>query len=561
MGTTADKLTYLQGTKVAIHDAIVAKGVSIPVGTPFRDYATKISTISGGSSLAVADTWVRPSEWLALPNNIDGVEKVSILNAVFDTDSELVSFTCSGNYTVDWGDGTVENYIDGVKAEHKYNYSNINLNTDTVTKFGYKQCIITITPQSGQNLTSVNFNSYHSSIGSGTSYDLASGFLDIRFNSISCTSFTLGAVSDYLRHTRLEQCLIGELADTSLQYHFNSCYSLQSVSFKNTINIVSFQATFQNCYSLQKVPNIVFSNNCNVGSMFNNCYSLYEVPKINLSISAGSYLIGMFSGCYSLPYIDISINSGVDFSMANMFYNCKSLENINLSFSGVGKITALTSTFAYTRIKTAPNLDTSLCTDFSNCFQNCEKLVTVPQYNYSSATLLSYMFNLCSSIKIRYSFNTTGSLTNVSNMFAGCTSLELGATFDNLMGVTDFSNMYNACSSLSYVPKYTINFPTTIGSMFSGCSSLQIAHINNLQSLGSTTNTQMLLNCFSLKRMLIPLRNTFTVTNAKMSASALNEMYNILPAVTGQTVTVTGNYGVTGDDPSIATAKGWTVIG
>jgi len=29
----------------------------------------------------------------------------------------------------------------------------------------------------------------------------------------------------------------------------------------------------------------------------------------------------------------------------------------------------------------------------------------------------------------------------------------------------------------------------------------------------------------------------------------------------GTNITVTGNYGVSGDDPTIATAKGWTVTG
>lgn len=32
MGTTADKLLYLQDTKSAIKDAIVAKGVEVPIG-------------------------------------------------------------------------------------------------------------------------------------------------------------------------------------------------------------------------------------------------------------------------------------------------------------------------------------------------------------------------------------------------------------------------------------------------------------------------------------------------------------------------------------------------
>lgn len=45
MGTTADKLEYLQGTKAAIKQAIVNKGVAVPDGTAFRGYAEKIGDI------------------------------------------------------------------------------------------------------------------------------------------------------------------------------------------------------------------------------------------------------------------------------------------------------------------------------------------------------------------------------------------------------------------------------------------------------------------------------------------------------------------------------------
>lgn len=53
MGTTADKLEYLQGTKAAIKQAIVNKGVAVPDGTTFRAYAEKIADISGGDSVTV----------------------------------------------------------------------------------------------------------------------------------------------------------------------------------------------------------------------------------------------------------------------------------------------------------------------------------------------------------------------------------------------------------------------------------------------------------------------------------------------------------------------------
>ena len=171
MGTTENKLLYLQGTKDAIRNSIIAKGVDVPSDTAFRNYASKIGQITGAGG-PTPEPWIRPVEWLPLPDNIDGVQKVSILNAVFDTDSEFVAFTCAGAYTVDWGDGVVENFANSVKAEHKYYYADVDLNSDTVSTFGYKQCIITITPQAGQNLTSIYLNHSHPAIASSTSYDL-----------------------------------------------------------------------------------------------------------------------------------------------------------------------------------------------------------------------------------------------------------------------------------------------------------------------------------------------------------------------------------------------------
>ena len=48
MGTIADKLTYLNDTKTAIKNAVVAKGVSVSDTDTFRSYADKIGQISGG---------------------------------------------------------------------------------------------------------------------------------------------------------------------------------------------------------------------------------------------------------------------------------------------------------------------------------------------------------------------------------------------------------------------------------------------------------------------------------------------------------------------------------
>lgn len=50
MGTTAEKLAYLNDTKTAIKDAIISKGTDVPEGTTFRQYAGLIAGISTGLS-------------------------------------------------------------------------------------------------------------------------------------------------------------------------------------------------------------------------------------------------------------------------------------------------------------------------------------------------------------------------------------------------------------------------------------------------------------------------------------------------------------------------------
>lgn len=562
--STSTKLLYLQDTKSAIKDAIVAKGVAVPIGTTFRDYATKISEITtGGGGSEIADAWVRPAEWLDLPDNADGVQKVSILNAVFDTDSEFVALLCNGAYTVDWGDGVIENFATGIKAEHKYVYSDSDLNSDTVATFGYKQCIITITPQLGQNLTNLRFEQYHTTIGSSMSYDITTGFLDIRINGIYISAVLLGSPNNYVKHSMLEQCLIGECISTSFANLFYDCYALQSVSIKDTSNVTSFASMHYNNYSLQKMPTYTFrSAGVTVNSMFYNCYSLIETYPLVITTSTVGSVESMFTFCKSLKYIDLTINSNINYSMSLLFSSSPSLETINLVLTGTGKVTNLVSTFAMNLIKSSPVIDTSLCTSFLQTFQNCPRLTDLYEYNYASATTLAQMLDGCYNLKSVPNFNITASCTSLSSTFANCWSLEKAPTFSNSSGVTNISNMLNTCKSLTNIPSYVFGtISTTNMQQFCiNCDSLQVMPIITVGT-AYTSNSFFLNNTYSLKRMLMPLRFTFSVANAKMSATALNEMYSILPTVTGQTVTVTGNYGVSGDDPTIATAKGWTVTG
>ena len=571
MGTIADKLVYLQGTKSAIKNAIVSKGVTVPTGTSFRDYATKIGNITTGGGTPTADPYVRPAEWLALPPNVNGVEKVSILKSVFDTDSEFTAFTCQGNYTVDWGDGTVENFTSNTKAEHKYDYSNINLNSDTVSKFGYKQCVITITPQSGQTLTKCLLNQYHTSISNSYSYNMNSGFLDININLPNVTSTSnfgigtlfIGSASSCVNMSSLERVSIGQIGLIDLSYLFYNCYSIQEILFDFDTSIIkSWTNTFFGCYSLQKCPTIVFnpSGVLSVASMFSGCYSLVEIQDINITI-VSNIIESMFSGCYRLTKLVLNITSSVNLSFVNLFQNCYGLSDLILTLSGEGKVTNLNSTFQNCYSLTeAPVLDTSACTSFSGTFSN-SGIVVAPDYNYLSATALNSCYSGCKSLVYVPDITVSSACTNLSSLFSSCSALGKAPNITGTTNVTTVSGMLSSCISLISVPTY--DFPAITGTgantIFPGCSSLKVISPINIGTAFTSNGNTVSAN-YALARMLMPLKYTFSVANAKMSAAALNEMFSILPTVTDQTVTVTGNYGASTCDTTIATAKGWTVV-
>lgn len=72
------------------------------------------------------DPWVRPADWLTLPTVNLGDSIFTGLYAVYDTTQNYVSISAGGAFTVDWGDGTVENFATGVFANHLYDYASIS---------------------------------------------------------------------------------------------------------------------------------------------------------------------------------------------------------------------------------------------------------------------------------------------------------------------------------------------------------------------------------------------------------------------------------------------------
>ena len=284
--------------------------------------------------------WTRPEDWLALPVLASDDQKVVGLIAIFE-DANFLSLSAAGNYTVDWGDGVIENYSTGVQSYHTYNYASIS--NDTLCSRGYKQVIVTITPQSGQNLTTFNLGVKHNQTGLSNA---STPWLDIAVNGSNITSMTFRA-NTVAEAKLLEQVTIGTIG-----------------------SVTSFTSMFQGCRSLQSVPLFNTASGTNFSSMFGNCSSLRSVPLFNTA--SGTNFTYMFSFCSSLTSVPL-FNTASGTNFGNMFANCFSLQSV-------------------------PLFNTASGTGFSSMFGGCSSLQSVPLFNTASGTNFGNMFSSCTDL-------------------------------------------------------------------------------------------------------------------------------------------------------------------
>ena len=279
-----------------------------------------------------AGGWTRPVDWLALPDVVEGDEKFVGLYAVYDYDSNFVALRCRGDYTVDWGDGTIENVADNVTAQHVYDSDDYNtLGKDTECSRGYRQAIITVTPQAGKHLTSLSLNYKHSQAGLG---DYRSQWLDVKLAGALLSSIIIGANS-----TMLEQChIVGDLSITSAVSMFENCYSLQSLPLWDTSSVTNMRSMCRNCRSIQSLPLWDTSSVTDMSYMCNSCSSLQSLPAF--SVANVTDFTDWVTTCPSLGAAPLS-GPVVNISFAN----CKlARDEIVAIFQGLGTVTGKTVT-------------------------------------------------------------------------------------------------------------------------------------------------------------------------------------------------------------------------
>ena len=335
--------------------------------------------------------WVRNPSWLALPSVSNTEEKFVGLHAVF-YDSNFLALSATGNYTVDWGDGTVENISSGVQANHQYDFTNSTLNntngpvtftasTSTVnrTTHGYSDGMLisfdTITTTTGittgQKYYVVNStaNTFQVSATSGgtaltLTNDGTGNILPYKQCIVTVTpqaGQTLTNVNLNLRHTQSGLVAGTETGWLDILISGPNLSTLQVMGNSSTTNV--------NHRFLEQAQLISSNSIASHAYMFNSCSELKSIPVWTVKTTGTVDMSYMFQNCYSLQTVPL-FNTAAVTNMYSMFYSCNSLQ-------------------------TVPLFNTAAVTSMTGMFQNCYSLQTVPLFNTVAVTDMTYMFYGC----------------------------------------------------------------------------------------------------------------------------------------------------------------------
>ena len=219
-----------------------------------------------------------------------------------------------------------------------------------------------------------------------------------------------------------------------LSHMFNGCSSLRECNMCLTCNSSNVVNTtyrmFLNCKKLVHGAYIACGINdaremfafCNnlVGSCLTTATNLVNgmLPETNCNAQR------MYSGCYSLQYVDIDFVLINRFSRIDeMFTNCVSIQSI-------------------------PQLKLGSSVNADYAFDGCRNLQNLPVLDYGSITSATLMFYMCYGLKDISTLATVtwnASLASVSEMFEKCYAIETGllAVYTNMANTATISTHFN----------------------------------------------------------------------------------------------------------------------
>lgn len=331
----------------------------------------------------------------------------------------------------------------------------------------------------------------------------------------------------------------------SSKYMFSECTSLSEIDLTGMPGnrLANTDNMFRSCTALEKItiPDGFFSSrDTMMRSFFYNCSSLEEVnvdfTKQNTSgVKNFAY---MFYGCSSLSELDLNgLETDAATTMSYMFRNCGTSDlKLDLGSFNTSKVTNMTYMFAGCQASEILlySFDVSSVENFSYMFSGCSNLthLDVSMFIPVSATNLAYMFSHCTNLESIYMGNVfkAEKATNLSNMFAEDHALK-SLDLSNLhpTSATNLANMFVNCYSLESVKLDNFATPsaTSLNAMFNNCSSLKSVDLSAFETEKVTSMKSMFSGCTALESLDLSSFNLSKVTDMSYLASGCSSLKSL----------------------------------
>ena len=343
---------------------------------------------------------------------------------------------------------------------------------------------------------------------------------------------------------------------TNMSHMFFNCSGFSSVGSNDisqdfalnlgntfyTVKVTNMDRMFSGCSGTKKFNLSVFNTSLvsNMTQMFYDCSlakSIILGSTFTTNNIAGTNMNEMFTNCTSLETLDLSLFDTTRVTTgANLFYNCARLKHLTLGQNFTMQ-NATTLAHMFDNCDSLEELDvtmfnTSKVTDMSYLFSGCSKLteLDLSSFNTSSVTTMWNMFSRCSeltsvgisTVAIKYSLNIgynfdTSNVTDMSSMFAYCnsiTEIHLGDKF-NTSNVTNMGTMFFSCMKLtdaSFVQNFDVTNVKDMSSLFGYCSSLSSIDLSNFVINGGVAIVGIIDACTSLEEISCPTINAEKMT-------------------------------------------------
>lgn len=440
--------------------------------------------------------WQRPSDWIDVPELVQGEEVVYGIARIYSDFQNKFSMRVYGDYSVNWGDGSpIEYYLSGETATHYYDYSIIPENT--LTTRGFRQCLIEVRPN---NDTLTSFNA------SGPN---AANMC--RFSEVKITGPNLSNLDS-------EKMTFSDTISLIIK-HSNTISNL-IISSYNAISIIeNFEGDLTNI--------------TNMSWCFAYC------PKIKRVIINSSPALTSIEGIFYTSTPDemyISDTSSVKDFGYTFSWGAVDESKIPALNTSAGKI--FSYMFSWNpAIKVIPNFDMSNAMSANGMFEYSPSIEIIPALDFSKVVNASLLCRRASNLK---ECNIIG--LGVSHSYERCdlSSTALNTIYQNL-AIPKTIPIINVLYSNPYVIYYFSDDIFVNGTVtFSG---FNVSEWNGQKYCYGNWQADT-------KTLFAYLGGNAPATPTVMGSASF-----------GSEITVTGNYGVSNDDPSIATSKGWTVIG